>query len=124
MQKQAEGHYAMAHKLTDFIKSCDRRAEIDSDDAISKCILEAEKSVRDLVEYLSHKRQAAVDDPELTGRHETTVVSEYNQAIEKYSELHDAMLDLRWAIMEHDADLSKVSRDYTDIEELIKDLDS
>jgi len=124
IQKEVEGFLGKAHKFTEFIKSCDRKAEIDRDDEISACILLAEKNVRGLVEFLSRKRQAALDDPGLTGSHEKTVVSEYNQTIEKYSELHDAMLDLRWAIMEHDADLSKVSRDYADVEELIKDLDS
>lgn len=124
IQKEVEGFLGKAHKFTEFIKSCDRKAEIDPGDEISACILLAEKNVRGLVEYLSRKRQSAVDARELIGSNKKTVVSEYNQTIEKYSELHDAMLDLRWAIMEHDADLSKVSRDYADVEELIKDLDA
>jgi hypothetical protein len=122
-QKEAEAYVDKARRFANVVKACDRASEIDANDEISGCIVAAEKSISDFVEYLKPKRRAAIVDPQLNGGHEEAVVGEYDRTVEVYCDLHDAMIELRWAIMEHDADLSKVSEDYADVEQLIADLD-
>lgn len=125
LQKQAESAAVYAEKFRKAIASCAPVKVIDPDNSIHDTIVQAEARLSEVVAILSMKRQSALDDPALRGEHEETVVSEYDQTIKAFKMLHDGMVELRWAIMEHDADLDvTVGKAYSSAEELVKDLHS
>lgn len=121
-RKQIEGEAAFAEKFREAV-ACASVKTIDSDDSIRDKIVDSEDKLKKLVAILGQKKQAAIRDPGLRGDNQTAVVSEYDQTIETVKTLHDAMAELRWAIMEHDADLEKaVSKPFSTAEDAIKDL--
>lgn len=67
---------------------------------------EAEQALEDYVGILRQKLQSAYDDPDLHGGHEDVVTSAYEQTIQALSEVHDLLIDLRWEVMEGEADRS------------------
>jgi hypothetical protein len=125
LQKQAESEVVFADKFREIITSCAPVKAIDPDNSIHDIIVQAEARLGEVVAVLSRQRQSALDDPELCGEHEETVVSEYDQTIKAIKMLHDGMVELRWAIMEHDADLEGVAdKAHSSVEELMKGLQS
>jgi hypothetical protein len=121
-RKQIEGEASFAEKFREAVV-CAPVKTIDSDDSIRDKIVDSEDKLKKLVAMLGQKKQAALRDPSLRGDNEAAVVSEYDQTIETVKTLHDAMAELRWAIMEHDADLEKAaSKPFSTAEDAIKDL--
>ena len=66
---------------------------------------DAEQGLRDDVDILRRKRAAAEADVAPHGENEHRVVSAYERAVVALEGLHDAVVEFRWAIMEHDANL-------------------
>lgn len=100
---------------TGVLESCNPKKPLDPDGALALRLEEAERFFEETVE-----------DPEswLVKKPVTRSCSSIATALRR---LHDATVRLRWAIMEHDADLSKASRktfDASNIEGLIADLRS
>ncbi len=125
LQKQADGEVVVANKFREMIASCAPVKVIDPDNSIHDIVVQAEARLSQVVSILSAKRQSALDDPELRGEHEETVVSEYGQTVDAIKILHDGMVELRWAIIEHDADLdATIGKAYSSAEELVKDIHS
>lgn len=125
LQKQAESEVVFADKFREIITSCAPVKAIDPDNSIHDIIVQAEARLGEVVAVLSRQRQSALDDPTLRGEHEETMVSEYDQTISAIKMMHDGMVELRWAIMEHDAELdATVGKAYSSAEELVKDLHS
>lgn len=121
-RKQIEGEASHAEKFREAI-ACTPTTTIDADDSIRDKIAGSEDTLKKLVAILDEKKQAARRDPALRGDNQDAVVAEYDQTIEAVRSLHNAMTELRWAIMEHDADLEKaVSKPFSAAEDAIKDL--
>lgn len=84
-----------------------------------------ESDLRTLYEILEQKRQSAINDNQLTGDHEDSVVTEYERAMELVSDWYAANRDFRWAVMEHDADFDEpAGQSYGTAEELINALNT
>ena len=57
--------------------------------------------------------------------HAEEVFVSYEDAIGALQQLHDAMVDLRWAVLEHDADLEEPKgKAFDNVEDLFADLRS
>lgn len=106
-----------AEKLTAVLKDID--GEIDRDGLISEQLEKAQASVNELYNVLIKKREYGRDDEMLS---DDGIEDAYTEVIAVASDLHNNLNDLRWAINEHDADLSKTSKTYTNAKELLKDL--
>lgn len=81
----------------------------------------AEKVVKKVIDALR-----GLDDkwePRIAKEHAEQVFESNAEAIGALQELHDAMVDLRWAVIEHDADLEKPKgKAFTNVEKLFADL--
>ena len=72
-----------------------------------------------------HAMDDAWEGASISPKHAEDVSVSNEETIGALEKLHDAMVDLRWAVMEHDADLEKpVNRVFDNVEELIADLQS
>jgi len=108
LQRQAEGEISLAENFITAVRDCTVKV-IDPDDSIQDAIIESESTLQSCAELLSLKRGSAVEDQQLNGEYEDTIVSEYDSTVEAYISLHNMMSDLRWAILEHDANLEEES---------------
>ena len=78
-------------------------------------VKEAISAVRDLVD--------ALDRPMFPGEDAGEMSKTSEEAFGALQSLHDRMVDLRWAVLEHDADLETPDdKVYDDVEELVADL--
>ncbi|MFJ0381005.1 hypothetical protein [Bordetella bronchiseptica] len=102
--------------------SIEKRKEIDADGAICTGIESAIDRLRDLVGVLQRKRAAAVADTQL--RNEDGVASSFESAISAILNARDELNELKWAVMEHDADLAPIVGPFDSVEQLISALRS
>lgn len=122
MQKSASGDIAFAYKFVELIKASDFPQEIDPDEIISGKLEEGTKIIGRLLDGFMRKKQSALNDPALTGENEQCVVYEYDGTIATFSELSEAMNELRSAIEQHDAELEEVVGPFDSADDLIASL--
>ena len=123
IQKHANTNISLAVKVADAIKTCDRIKPIDVEDKLTGTIEGVEGRLNDLYNLLISKREVARKAAELDGPDKELVVDEYTSAITAVADLHNSMADLRWAVMEHDADLEKdTGTTYTDVNKMFADM--
>ena len=94
--------------------------EIDTDSTISVQLEKSQSTVCDLYQELISRRESGRVDDRLSD--EDGIEDAYTEAIAAASDLHNSLNDLRWAINEHDADLSETGKPFTNAEDLIKHL--
>ena len=125
VQSRTNADASFASKAVDQLKNCNRVKLIDEDGTLCALFEEVENGLQGLRQLLIDKRDAARRAPELEGDHKTAIVDEYTAAIESVSELHNLMIDLRWAVGEYDADLEKpTGKRFSDPSELKEYLSS
>lgn len=107
VQNRAKADAAFAAKAADHLKKCERVKPIDEDGTLCALFEEVESGLQGLHQLLIDKRDLARRAPELEGDHKTAVVDEYIGAVASVADLHNLMMDLRWALGEHDADLEQ-----------------
>ena len=107
VQNRAKADAAFASKAADHLKKCERVKPIDEDGTLCALFEEVESGLQGLHQLLIDKRDVARRAPELKGDHKTAVVDEFTAAIASVADLHNSMIDLRWAFGEHDADLEQ-----------------
>lgn len=107
VQNRAKADAVFAAKAADHLKKCERVRPIDEDGTLCALFEEVESGLQGLRQLLIDKRNVARSAPELQGDHKTSVVDEYTAAIAAVADLHNLMMDLRWAFGEHDADLEQ-----------------
>jgi hypothetical protein len=90
---------------TNLLKDCELEKALDPDNEMMQGLEDAEHGLRDAVDILRRKRAAAEADVALLGENERRVVSAYERAVVALEGLHDAVVEFRWAIMDHDANL-------------------
>lgn len=96
--------------------------EIDPDDVIVPRYEKAQSDVCNIYNELIQKRTAARENPFLVD--EEAIEESYTTAISAAAELQNSLNDLRWHILEHDADYSQESTPYSNIDDLLRDLSS
>ncbi|MBS0496109.1 MAG: hypothetical protein JSR51_00460 [Proteobacteria bacterium] len=115
-QLHADARYA--EKL---MQEIDRAtAEIDSDNTIAQKLEETQSIVHSVYNELIQRRESGRCDTRLS--EDDGIEAAYTEAIIAAAELQNKLNDLRWSILEHDADLSPISAPYTSAEDLIKSL--
>ena len=91
------------------IESCDTDQLVDTDGTLVPAIEEGERVFKRFVDIMQSKQKCAFEDPDLKGSFSKRVISAYSRMIEALKMLHDACSDLRWAIIDHDAELAPVN---------------
>lgn len=71
---------------------------------------EAENNLNQLREMFLKKENAAVCDPKLFGKHEKLVRNGYLSGAQAVEIIIDILQDIRWAVMEHSADIDEIVR--------------
>lgn len=94
--------------------------EYDPDNTILESINKVQSATGDLYDELVNRRNAVKGDPRLTD--DDGLEEVYTEAIAAAADLHNSLNSLRWVIGEHDADLSPVSKPFTNAADLIKNL--
>lgn len=107
IQDRAKADSTFALHAAEHFKTCERKKAIDEDGTLCALFEEVEIGLHGLHELLISKRDCARKAPELVGDDKSAVVDEYTAAIDAIADLHNFMVDLRWAIGEHDADLEQ-----------------
>ena len=77
---------------------------LDQDGSIEEKLLRGQNAAHNLYNKLIEKRKSAISDPQLTD--EDGVVDEFTRTIEIVADMHNSINELRWALGEHEADLS------------------
>ena len=106
-EKQTESTVTFIEKVASSIKSCERTRPIDPDNIVTSAVLTSEETSIALYNILLEKKGHALAAAELDGDNKDAVVEAYNNSITAVADLHNAFVDLRWAIGEHDADLEE-----------------
>jgi hypothetical protein len=122
-QKIVAGFEQTGRGLIQALKDCQSKLVIDPDGILSEQLLSAETAMKARIEDCQRRRQAAFADPMLRGDHESAVVSEYDRTMALWRSLYDATAELRWAVMESDADLeTPIPAEAESLESLISSL--
>lgn len=95
-------------------------AEIDPDNTIAQKLEETQSVVRSVYDQLIQCRKSGRCDTRLSV--EDGIESAYTDAIAAAADLQNNLNDLRWHILEHDADFSPTSTAFRRAEDLIKNL--
>lgn len=96
--------------------------QIDKNGELLRTFDAAQAEVYRVYKLLIDKRKAAREDTRLT--EEDGIEFAYDEAIAAAADLHNNVNALRWAIAEHDAELSSVSKTYDNMEEMLADLEA
>lgn len=107
LQDTAAAHEKFANSVAERVKACDLEVPLDPGDELTSCFEKAESTIEKLHAVLVDKRESAIADPDLRGDHEAAVVEEFTRSIAAVADLHSAVTDLRWSLLEHDADVDK-----------------
>ncbi|HFD80452.1 MAG TPA: hypothetical protein ENK05_08710 [Gammaproteobacteria bacterium] len=122
-QRMLRGYLRLAEDALDFVHSCDADMALDDDDDTAVKLLEgAEGDIAAMHADFERRMQAALDDDRLNGDHEEAVVNEYRETLDLLERMHAMTTKLRWAIMEHDADVDEVTGEFDNAEDLIAHL--
>lgn len=106
---------------TGIVESCDVEQQVDTDGTLVPVIEEGERVFRQFVSRMESKQKSAFEDPELKGHYSERVIMAYANMIEALKLLHDACSNLRWAIIDHDAELEPVDcRTFTSAKDLMR----
>ena len=96
---------SFAHELAEHIKIAKRKALIDQDSKRDDQLFAGQKVIRNLYNVMAEKKRAAELDPDLL--EEDGVVEEYGKTLPVIADLYNGLNELRLAVGEYDADLSK-----------------
>jgi len=110
-------------KAKEKLDASKRKKSLDPNNVSHDLIISGEDGLRELYGDISEKKKAAERADELADEHKENVVQAYDRALNGVTRLYDAAQKLRWTIMEHDADLSPKTGEFTNINDLTAHLD-
>lgn len=106
IQNDASSAVAMGQGILKTLHECKREHALDESGKLRDLYVFVEGKIHEVVNMLQKKRDAAKRDQRIKG-HRADLVAEFDAAIFAVSQLHDILVDLRWAVSEHDADLER-----------------
>ena len=122
IQQEADSGARMGEDILFALKRCERDHAIDPDGELRELYATVESGLKDIVSMLESKRATAQRDHRIRD-HLDNLLVEFQATIKAVSQLHGMMVELRWAIAEHDADLEKpTGNKFTDSKDLIASL--
>lgn len=90
---------------------------------IEEMLADAEESIGHRIDLMFAKQQCAKDDIQLNGHKEEAVIDAYYQAIESAKHLKEVICNLKWLVLEFNADHDRPEgKIYDSPEEFIADL--
>lgn len=121
-RNNAETAERAVRHFTQLVESGNFDRPIDQEGGLEEVAALAETTVRDLIQATQKLHDSLLQS--VIPKDDAEVLSESSEgAIYALQKLHDAMVDLRWAVVEHDADLEKPSdQRFGSAEELIAEL--
>lgn len=109
--------------LIDRIVNCSDGVPIDTADGdVMDSLEESQSIIRNLYQAYNSRLEKVSSSKQLATNHINDITGEIRRAIGLVSELFEITEQLRWAIMEHDADLSEATGKFDNVEDLIKHL--
>lgn len=112
-----------AHDRLECVIQNDKSVVLDPELKYVAMLESLEAMLADLHEECEFKLNAALADEELQGAHEAAVVTEYKNMIELLSDIHEVTTQLRWSVLEHDADVEEASeQNVVSLDEFLKEL--
>ena len=114
---------AFKHFLVRITESGGYEEPFDPEGKLASLSVEAEATVKETLLALQEINGVAGKPSIFAEDDAETMSGSIEEAICALQSVHDSMVDLRWAVMEHDADLEKpANRAFDSVEELIADL--
>ena len=105
-------------------KSDGYEAPIDPENKLAPISASAEAAVRQTICALQESRKAWEKSP-VSEEHGEEVLERIEEAIDSLKKLHDEMVNVRWAVIEHDADLEEPEgKKFDNAYDLVADLRS
>lgn len=110
--------------LIERIETSPFKEPIDPEDEMIEKLRSTETGIRDdVLRLLNERRESVVRDPRLEDELEDGIVAAYDDLIAAWTRVHNSFVNLRWAVMEHDADLDEsTGNTYESPEDLINAL--
>ena len=108
--------------VADSITNGDPAHPIDPEGEVVSKFEFAEQLIADIVGHLRHGNSAIVNGQKTQSDASQALLTAFGEAIEVYARLFSLVEDLRWAIKEHDADLSPIVGTYKNVDDLIASL--
>ena len=97
---------------------------IDPEGTLASISASSEAAIKEAIHALQ-EIDDAWEKSQIPVEHAEEVFEGNGQAIDALQKLHDAMVDLRWAVLEHDADLEEpTGKAFDNVEDLFSDLRS
>jgi hypothetical protein len=122
-QRLCEPLCTLATTCSDRLRTSERVKELDPTGKIEATMLRAQGAAKALYDELIRRRQAARADHRV--KDEDGLVDEFSRTISCVADLHNAINALRWALGEHDADLSPISGPaFESVDDLLDHLES
>jgi len=118
-QRSIAGLISVSHMIRESLRACAHKEQIDPEGEVLEKLENAETSMQKYVVVLEKNKSAAYADPELHDPHEGDVVREYDLTVGLLKEFHDAFVDMRWALLEHDANLTRDTASFDNAEDAI-----
>lgn len=105
VQSRAKADAKFAETEADKLKKTVRVKVIDADGTLCALFGEIEGSLQRLHSCLLKKKNSATEASELDDENKDLIVGEYSNAIDAITDLHNQIIEFRWAVGEYDADL-------------------
>jgi len=110
----------VAGKFAQDVRGAKATKPLDPQGKLEEVLARAQQSAKDLYDSLVSKRRYAEQDPNVND--EDCLVDEFTKTIAVLADLHNKLNELRWAVGEHDVNVSsdgdKNSRTFTSAEEV------
>lgn len=106
-QKAGRGLIELVTGITETINSSPCDQPLDTDNVVESILVAAENELRGFLDILVQKRHSAISAPELQGDHGESIVTEYDSTVDIFETLLSLHIDLKWAYMEHEAELEE-----------------
>lgn len=92
------------HRFSIATKEGSSGCVLDADDKIVTQLATVEEIIEELVDSFKASLRLTREAPELNGGHDESVADCYERTIDRFCRAHELITELRWLIMEHDAD--------------------
>ena len=103
IQDRAQADAIFAGKAAVHLRNCDRVTMVDVDGTLGALLEDTESSLDALHQLLKIKSAAASSAADLHSDDKIAVLTEYSKAIAAVADLHNLMVELRWAAGEHES---------------------
>ena len=113
-----------ANNLLECLHECKTICAFDPENKIVNLLEKTESLLITFRDTFIETIEATKIDPVLTGEHKKSVIDEYKTTISLIEDSYEATQDIRWAIMELDAEHADVSGEFNNVDDLIAHLDS